>query len=202
MDPGINKEVDAQSDEEINAAGPGISIRIPKRNDDITETATIDLQTVEADTNTAEATPDIEEDGTSSNVAPKQMDSEINRESQQPVPVDNSQVLAGTTQSPQPDLKVVRLIEKADHSAGKLVNLVAKHFPFFNDEARFDGRRVRILKRAQILVADLWAAFNGEGYGEFEDIGVLTMFAGECMLFCQCSSQLLKDSLDRCISVL
>ena len=202
MDPGINEVADAQSDEETNAASPGISTHIPERNDDIAETAVIDVQTVEADTNTVEATPDIKEDGTSSNVAPKQMESEINRESQQPVPVDSSQALAGTTQSPQPDLKVVRIIEKADHSAGKLVNLLAKHFPFFNDEARFDGRRVRILKRAQILVADLWAAFNGEGYGKFEDIGVLTMFAGECMLFCRCSSQLLKDSLERCISVL
>lgn len=43
----------------------------------------------------------------------------------------------------------------------------------------FEGRRkpVRILKRAQILVADLWACFEGEGYGEFWDIDKITMFA-------------------------
>lgn len=78
-----------------------------------------------------------------------------------------------------PDLSVVRVIKKADHSAGKLVNLLAKHFPCFRDEARFDGRKVRFLKRAQIFVADLWAALNGTGYGDFHDIGHLTMFAGE-----------------------
>lgn len=78
----------------------------------------------------------------------------------------------------RPDTSVVRLIEEADHSAGKLVNLLAKHFPCFQDEGRFDGRQVRFLKRAQIFVADLWAASNGAGYGEFYDIEHITMFAG------------------------
>lgn len=78
----------------------------------------------------------------------------------------------------RPDVSVVRLIDEADHSAGKLVNLLAKHFPCFRDEGRFDGRKVRFLKRAQIFVADLWAALNGTGYGEFYDINHITMFAG------------------------
>lgn len=82
----------------------------------------------------------------------------------------------------RPDMRVVRLIEEADHSAGKLVNLLAKHFPCFRDEGRFDGRKVRFLKRAQIFVADLWAAFNGTGYGEFYDIDHITMFAGQSSL--------------------
>ncbi|KAK5133714.1 hypothetical protein LTR08_007468 [Meristemomyces frigidus] len=77
----------------------------------------------------------------------------------------------------QPDYSIARLIEQADRSAGKLVNLLAKHFPAFCDETRFDGKRVRLLKRAQILVADLWAAFGGTGNGEFNDINHLTMFA-------------------------
>ena len=81
---------------------------------------------------------------------------------------------------PEIDKSVVRLIEKANGSAGRLVNLLAKHFPAFRDETRFDGRRVRLMKRAQILVADLWAAFNAKSYGAFEDIEHLTMFAGEC----------------------
>ena len=74
---------------------------------------------------------------------------------------------------------VIRLVKKADHSAGKLVNLLVKYFPSFRDEARFNGRKVRLFKRAQIFVADLWAAFNGTGYGEFNDICNLTMFAGK-----------------------
>lgn len=32
-------------------------------------------------------------------------------------------------------------------------------------------------KRAQIFAADLWGAFKGQGYGEFYDIGSITMFA-------------------------
>lgn len=76
-----------------------------------------------------------------------------------------------------PDLSVVRLLEKAEQSAGKLVNLLVKYFPSFRDEARFEGRKVRLYKRAQIFVADLWAAFNATGYGIFHDIGHLTMFA-------------------------
>ena len=76
------------------------------------------------------------------------------------------------------DLSIVRLIEKADRSAGRLVNLIVKHFPSFRDEARFDGRKVRFLKRAQIFVADIWAAFNGTSYGAFDDVGHLTIFAG------------------------
>jgi hypothetical protein len=84
----------------------------------------------------------------------------------------------------RPDLSVVRLIEEAGHSAGKLVNLLAKHFACFRDEGRFDGRKVRFLKRAQIFVADLWAAFNGTGYGKFYDIHHITMFAGQSSLPC------------------
>lgn len=79
-----------------------------------------------------------------------------------------------------PDHAVVRLIERADRSAGRLVNLLALHFPLsFRDEARFDGRTVKLLKRAQIFVADLWAALNTRGLGEFHDIDHLTMFPGK-----------------------
>ena len=78
-----------------------------------------------------------------------------------------------------PDYSVVRLIEQADHSAGRLVNLLTKHFPSIRDDSRFERRTVKFLKRAQILVADVWAALNGTGWGEFHDIDHLTMFAGE-----------------------
>ncbi|SPQ20373.1 97a51818-5cb3-47fe-8406-d826c8d3a218 [Thermothielavioides terrestris] len=73
----------------------------------------------------------------------------------------------------------VNLIEAANGSAAGLVNLLARDFSCFRDEHVFEGRRkpVRFLKRAQILVADLWACFEGEGYGEFRDIDKITMFA-------------------------
>lgn len=69
-------------------------------------------------------------------------------------------------------------IEAADQSAASLVNILARDFSCFRDEVRFEGRKtVRILKRAQILVADLWACFDGLDHGEFYDIDKITMFA-------------------------
>lgn len=59
------------------------------------------------------------------------------------------------------------------------MNLLADKFPCFRDEAIFEKKKVRFLKRAQIFVADLWAAFEGEGYGAFNDIDKITMFAGK-----------------------
>ena len=59
-----------------------------------------------------------------------------------------------------------------------MVNLLADNFPCFRDEATFEHKKVRIMKRAQIFVADLWAAFDGDSYGEFYDIDKITMFAG------------------------
>ncbi|KKK25463.1 hypothetical protein P175DRAFT_0513496 [Aspergillus ochraceoroseus IBT 24754] len=68
-------------------------------------------------------------------------------------------------------------IYNANNSAAALVNLLAESFSCFRDETTFHGRRVRLYKRAQILIADLWACFNGESYGEFRDIDKITMFA-------------------------
>ena len=58
------------------------------------------------------------------------------------------------------------------------MNLIVENFPCFRDEVKFEGQKVRLYKRAQILVADLWACFEGESYGRFDDIGKITAFAG------------------------
>lgn len=73
----------------------------------------------------------------------------------------------------------VDCIEAADGSAAALVNLLARDFPSFRDEFAVQGRRrpVRLLKRAQILAADLWACFDGKAWGAFRDVDKLTMFA-------------------------
>lgn len=69
------------------------------------------------------------------------------------------------------------VIIAADHSAAALVNLLVTHFPNFRDVATFHGREVKLLKRAQILVADVWACFDGASFGAFSDIhSALTMF--------------------------
>ncbi|KAH8907349.1 hypothetical protein BR93DRAFT_968884 [Coniochaeta sp. PMI_546] len=74
---------------------------------------------------------------------------------------------------------IPNLISAANGSAAALVNILARDFSAFRDEHKFEGRRkpVRFLKRAQIFVADLWACFEGEGYGAFRDIDKITMFA-------------------------
>lgn len=71
------------------------------------------------------------------------------------------------------------LVHEAKSSAARLVNILARDFRCFRDESPFEGRRkpVRFLKRAQIFVADVWACFDGEGYGSFRDIDKITMFA-------------------------
>lgn len=84
---------------------------------------------------------------------------------------------AGRVLEEEFDGSVVTLIEDAKGSAAGLVNLLAEKFPCFSDEGSFERKKVRFLKRAQIFVADLWAAFEGEGYGAFNDIDKITMFA-------------------------
>lgn len=69
------------------------------------------------------------------------------------------------------------LIEEANNSAAALVNLLVNNFPCLRDETRFEGKTIRFHKRAQILVADLWACFEGTDYGRFHDIDHITMFA-------------------------
>ncbi|XP_003738070.1 queuosine salvage protein [Galendromus occidentalis] len=59
----------------------------------------------------------------------------------------------------------------------KLLRLVTAEFPSFRDQAVFEGRQVSFYKRAQILVADLWACFEGKSYGEFHNIDNVTCFA-------------------------
>lgn len=110
-------------------------------------------------------------------------------------PSESSPESARPASELRPDYTVVRLIEKADRSAGKLVNLLAKHFECFRDETRFDGKKVRLLKRAQIFVADLWAAFGGKGYGEFHDIDHITMFAGKVKMQLTTSRGFKTDAL-------
>jgi Potential Queuosine, Q, salvage protein family len=73
--------------------------------------------------------------------------------------------------------KFTDCVDAANQSAASLVNLLVKDFPCLRDEHRFEGKAVRIYKRAQILVADIWACFNGQSYGTFHDIDKITMFA-------------------------
>lgn len=69
------------------------------------------------------------------------------------------------------------LVARAGHSAAALVRAVVGRFPSFDDVAAYDGEPVRFYKRAQILVSDLYGAFEGRGIGRFDDLDTLTAFA-------------------------
>ncbi|XP_052195996.1 uncharacterized protein LOC127803638 [Diospyros lotus] len=73
--------------------------------------------------------------------------------------------------------KASNLVKLCGKSAVKLVELVTSHFPGFRDHSVYKGHQVFLYKRAQIFVSDLWGAFKGKGYGEFNDIGAITIFA-------------------------
>lgn len=69
------------------------------------------------------------------------------------------------------------VIENAENSAKILLNLIVDNFKCFKDEAIFKNQRVSFYKRAQILVGDIWACFQGQGIGCFKDLDEITMFA-------------------------
>jgi len=73
--------------------------------------------------------------------------------------------------------KTTNLIEEADGSALRLINILVEDFPSFCDEAWYAGEKVAFYKRAQILVSDLYASFHGGSFGAFREMEKLTAFA-------------------------
>lgn len=71
----------------------------------------------------------------------------------------------------------VNMVKAADKSAMKLLNMVVTQIESFRDTAVYEGKQIALYKRAQILIADIWASCEGRGLGEFIDIDELTMFA-------------------------
>jgi hypothetical protein len=70
----------------------------------------------------------------------------------------------------------VRSVESAGLSAERLVQSLTI-MPYFNDVEPYDNLHVPFYKRAQITVADLAVAFKGQGWGRFDDLDQLTIFA-------------------------
>jgi len=73
----------------------------------------------------------------------------------------------------------VTCIRLANFSSMKLLDLIVENFSSYRDQMiwKEHGKEVFFYKRAQILIADIWACFEGKGLGEFYDIDQLTMFA-------------------------
>ncbi|MDD9900090.1 MAG: hypothetical protein OXT65_03850 [Alphaproteobacteria bacterium] len=68
--------------------------------------------------------------------------------------------------------KSMNMVDAANGSAAKMAEMLAA-WPTFHDYATYKGRNGPVLKRAQILPADLYLA----GLGNFTDIDTLTIFA-------------------------
>ena len=65
-------------------------------------------------------------------------------------------------------------IRAARGSAPKLIAEVLRALPSFRDTVPWGQREARFYKRAQILVADVYGAFAGQGPGAFHDLDALT----------------------------
>ncbi|CAH8555178.1 unnamed protein product [Schistosoma mattheei] len=68
-------------------------------------------------------------------------------------------------------------LSSCENSAAKLLKLLCDYFPSFRDYSIYKGKHVSFLKRAQILIGDLWYCFEGKGFGYFHDIDEITAFA-------------------------
>jgi Potential Queuosine, Q, salvage protein family len=68
------------------------------------------------------------------------------------------------------------LVESADHKAEKLVAAL-RIMPCFDDVELWHGHKVPFMKRAQLTAADLALAFDNAGWGRFDDLDRLTIFA-------------------------
>jgi hypothetical protein len=55
--------------------------------------------------------------------------------------------------------------------------LILENFPSFSDESTYKGKRVYFYKRAQLLVADIYQAFEGHKFGIFDNINEITACA-------------------------
>ncbi|MDW8031538.1 MAG: queuosine salvage family protein [Candidatus Bipolaricaulota bacterium] len=103
----------------------------------------------------------------------------LDGENEIPLLDERAQILreAGTVLQEKYNGQAAKLVEHAERSAVRLVELLARDFPSFRDEAVYRGRTVYFYKRAQIFCADLYGAFGGQRWGEFSDIDKLTAFA-------------------------
>ncbi|HDH88103.1 MAG TPA: hypothetical protein ENF36_08730 [Desulfobacteraceae bacterium] len=70
-----------------------------------------------------------------------------------------------------------RLVEAAENSTLKLVELLVENLHSFRDEAEYYDTKIYFYKRAQIFAADPYGAFAGKDWGFFKDIDNLTAFA-------------------------
>lgn len=67
------------------------------------------------------------------------------------------------------------LVKQANGDSLKLLELIVSNFSSFEDSSSFNGKKIFFYKRAQLLVHDIFQAFEGEKYGALKNIGELTV---------------------------
>ena len=75
------------------------------------------------------------------------------------------------------DGDLAAIVESAGGDAIRLVEIARDCLPSYRDCVEYGGATVWLLKRAQILAADLYGALAGEGLGDLARIDSLTTFA-------------------------
>jgi hypothetical protein len=75
------------------------------------------------------------------------------------------------------DGSVKKLIQSGKGDALKLLKVIVKSFPSFNDCAIYEGKKVYFYKRAQLFISDVYRKFKNKGFGKLKNIDKLTAFA-------------------------
>jgi len=75
------------------------------------------------------------------------------------------------------DGQFVNTVKQAESDAVQLMYLVVNNFSSFDDRGEYRGKEIHFYKRAQILVADVWARLHGQGLGDLKRMNELTAFA-------------------------
>lgn len=75
------------------------------------------------------------------------------------------------------DGSFANLIKQADGDAMKLLDLIVQNFSAFDDTSIYYKQVIYFYKRAQLLVADIYQLFGGEGYGNLKNVDQLTACA-------------------------
>lgn len=71
----------------------------------------------------------------------------------------------------------VKLILNSNKSTKTLLRKIYTEIPYFDDIQIYNKKKIYFLKKAQILIADIYGAFEGKGLGDFKDMDYLTCFA-------------------------
>jgi len=75
------------------------------------------------------------------------------------------------------DSKAKNFIAEANGDTQKLLEIIVQNFPSFSDTSSYKEKEIYFYKRAQLLVADIYQIFDGEGFGTLENIDQITACA-------------------------